>query len=96
MGEIVDDVRAADVLRGGHRDIVLGEPGEELRHISAVSGDRVLARIAGLQAVLVPGECGRECCWDLHIFLFSSCDLFGVCLFFGALANAKFCTFWFV
>ncbi len=66
MGEIVDDVRAADVLRGRHREIVLSEPDEELPQVSAVSGDRVLARIAGLQAVQVPGECRRECCWDLH------------------------------
>ncbi len=66
MGEIVDDVKPADVLRGGHRDIVLSEPGEELRHIRAISGDRVLAHVAGLQAGQVACERGRECRWDLH------------------------------
>ena len=66
MGEIVDDVRPADVVWGCHRDIVLNEPGEELRHVRAVRSDRVLAHVAGLQAVQVACECGRECWWHLH------------------------------
>ena len=50
----------------GDGQIVLNEPGEELRHIRAVSGDGVLAHVAGLQAVQVACECGRECWWHLH------------------------------
>jgi hypothetical protein len=78
------------------REIVLSELGEELPHISAVSGDCVLAHVAGLQAGQVACECGRERCWDLYRVSPPAAVLFGVCLFFAALANPKFCTFWFV